>query len=74
MKEKMYLILGVGIIGLLFYQTVKNDIVNTAGTIIKSVDPTSDENIFYRGVNKIGAVLTGQSSFNLGHWIYDVWH
>jgi hypothetical protein len=39
-----------------------------------AIDPTSTENVFYQGVNKVGATLTGKDNFNLGFWIYDKLH
>lgn len=35
------------------------------------LNPTSDENYAYRGVNALGANLTGKDDFNLGGAVYD---
>lgn len=45
-----------------------------AVTVAQAVNPVSDENIFYQGVNGIGSALTGSDSFDLGGWIYDITH
>lgn len=37
-------------------------------------DPTSDKNLAYRGTNAVGAALTGDKSFSLGSWLYDITH
>lgn len=42
-----------------------------ATDVVDAINPTNDENIFYTGVNSIGAKLTGKPSFDLGRWIYD---
>lgn len=38
------------------------------------VNPASDKNLVYTGVNKVGAAATGDDSFSLGSWIYDIFH
>lgn len=40
----------------------------------QSVDPTSTENLVYKGVNHVGAAVSGDQSFSLGSWLYDVTH
>lgn len=45
-----------------------------AAAVGRAVDPTSDQNIFYRGVNRVGEVLTGERDFSLGGWLYDVFN
>lgn len=39
-----------------------------------AVDPTNQDNIFNRGANEVGSVLTGDDNFNLGSWLYDQLH
>lgn len=41
---------------------------NKAGSVVRSIDPTSNENVFYKGVSAI----TPQKS--LGSFIYDLFH
>lgn len=38
------------------------------------VNPASDKNIIYSGVNSVGSSVTGDSSFSLGSWLYDITH
>lgn len=45
-----------------------------AAAVGRAVDPTSDQNIFYRGTNRVGEVLTGEAGFSLGSWLYDVFN
>lgn len=40
----------------------------------EAVNPTSDKNLAYRGVNAVGAAVTGDDSFSLGSWFYDLTH
>lgn len=42
--------------------------------VTQDLNPASDKNIAYRGVNAAGAALTGNASFSLGSWLYDVMH
>lgn len=37
-----------------------------------SVDPTSDRNAAYKGVNAAGAAITGNKDFSLGVWLYEI--
>lgn len=39
-----------------------------------SFDPTSRENLAYKGANQIGAALTGDNDFALGAWLWEVSH
>jgi len=43
-------------------------------TVGAAINPASDQNLAYRGVNAIGSGITGDSSWTLGGWIYDVTH
>lgn len=36
----------------------------------EQVNPTSQDNIFYRGANAVGETLTGEKNFNLGYWLH----
>lgn len=39
-----------------------------------AINPASDKNLVYKGVNAIGAAVTGDGSFSLGSTIYDWFH
>lgn len=62
-----------------FYQNVTGS-KGTIGTDIYDVthngtfNPTSDNNLIYRGVNTVGGWLGGDSNWSLGSKIYDWWH
>lgn len=45
-----------------------------ASKVGNAINPVSDENIFYRGVNSVGAAISGNENFNLGSWTYDILH
>lgn len=51
---------------------IKDGAGNAASTVGTAVNPMSDQNLAYRGVNAAGASLTGRDDFNLGSWTYDV--
>lgn len=63
--------------GLILYFVAKK-IAGAAGdaaaAVGQAVDPTSDKNLAYRGVNAVGGALTGDDSFSLGGWFYDLTH
>lgn len=42
--------------------------------ITEDLNPVSDQNLAYRGVNAIGSAITGNSDFSLGSWIYGITH
>lgn len=43
-------------------------------SFLNKVNPVSDQNLAYTGVNKIGSAVTGDKDFSLGVWIYDKTH
>lgn len=63
-------IAGTGAI-ILLYVLGKREASKTAIAVGEAVNPVSDQNVFYRGVNAVGATLTSDENFNLGGWIYD---
>lgn len=46
----------------------------TAQRIGEAVNPVSDQNLAYRGVNAVGSAVSGDKSWSLGSWLYDVFH
>lgn len=47
------------------------DAAQAVGT---AVNPVSDQNLAYKGVNAVGAAVSGDQSFSLGSWLYSVTH
>jgi hypothetical protein len=47
------------------------DAAKTVGT---AINPTNPGNVFYEGTNAVGAIVTSSNDFNLGSWVYDVFH
>jgi hypothetical protein len=45
-----------------------------AATVKKSLDPTSTDNLAYKSVNAVGAVVADDKNFTLGGAIYDFFH
>lgn len=72
MQDKTALIIG-GVVIVLGYLAVKkaSDAVESVG---EALNPFNNQNIFYRGTNEVGAVLSGDDSFSLGSWVYDALH
>lgn len=63
----------LGVAGTLYFLFGKQ-IKDAAAAAANAVNPTSDKNLAYRGVNAVGEVLSGDESFSLGSWLYDVTH
>lgn len=43
-----------------------------AETLSTTLNPASDQNLAYTGVNAVGGALTGQKDFSLGSYFYDL--
>lgn len=60
--------------GALLYWVANKVIDKAAGAaeaVGNAVNPTSDQNLAYRGVNGAGAALSGDPAWSLGSWLYD---
>jgi len=49
-------------------------ITNAAVSVAPRVNPASDQNLIYSGVNGIGGALSGDKDWTLGNWLFDVTH
>jgi len=67
-------VVGVLLIGYIIKNQAAKAIPEAAKTIGEAVNPISDENIFYTGVNAIGGYVSGEENWKLGHKIYDWTH
>ena len=65
---------GVVVVGALVWLMFGSRIKRAAAAAATAVNPTSDQNLAYRGVNAVGAAISGRDSFSLGSWIYDLVH
>lgn len=70
---------GVGVLvgGAVLYWVVSKALDKAAGAAeatAQAVNPTSDQNLAYRGVNAVGAAVSGDPSWSLGSWLYDVFN
>lgn len=63
----------IGVVGTI-YVIWGNDLKKAAAAAANAVNPTSDKNLAYTGVNAVGTALTGDESFSLGGWFYDLTH
>lgn len=45
-----------------------------AGAVGDALNPTSDKNLYYRGANAAGAAISGDQSWTVGSWLYDVFN
>lgn len=65
------IVAGVAVAGLWY---LKRQGVQTVQAAANAVNPLNNENVFYGGVNSVGAELTGDEHFTLGGWLYDLTH
>lgn len=51
-------------------------LVHQAHALISTgaLNPTSSNNLAYRGVNAVGSTLSGQNGWTLGGYVYDLLH
>lgn len=68
------LVLGVGLLLYLAGRQAAGAVVDVAGAVGDALSPTSSDNLIYQGTNAVGRTVTGDASFSLGGWLYDVTH
>lgn len=56
------------------YVLVKQEATAAAKAVGRAVDPTSDQNLAYSGVNAVGSAISGDQHWTLGGWLYDVFN
>jgi hypothetical protein len=64
---------GVLAVGLLWW-LFGNKLKGAAAAVGTAINPTSDQNLAYKGVTAVGAAISGRDSWSLGSWIYDLTH
>lgn len=76
-SETVFIVAAVGVAGLLAYLGIKKAAAagsDVAKKVAAAADVTSDKNIVYSGVSKVGAAVTGDSDWSLGTWLYNITH
>lgn len=69
--KQLLIIFGVVVVGgVVAYDQASR----AAGSLVGYVNPASPSNIFYAGVNAVGASISGSESWSLGEWLYDISH
>lgn len=74
-KTVMWGLIGIGgayVLGKVIVKDAAGEVGNAASKVGQAINPVNPDNIFYRGVNSVGAALTGRDNFNLGSWTYDL--
>ena len=79
MNDKhFYITVGVILVGGYFLgRKVSAAAVDGAEAVGEAINPTSDQNLIYKGLNAVGDVFDDggdNDSFSLGSWLYDVTH
>lgn len=72
MNEKTIAVGAVAVIVL--YLFFKKEAAQAIAAVGQAVNPTSDKNLAYSGVNAVGSAVSGQSDWTLGGWLYDATH
>ena len=65
--------LGLGVGAFVIYKGA-GKAVEAAQAVGNAVNPLNHDNVFAGAVNKVGGAITGDSSWSLGAWLYDVTH
>lgn len=63
---------GIVVLGLVWWN--RKAIGEAVGSAAQLVNPASDQNLAYRGVNGVGQYVSGDESWSLGGAIYDATH
>lgn len=76
MKDETILILAGGAVLVLWYTgyKAKQTAASAAKTVGAAINPVSHDNIFNRGVNAVGAAISGDEHWTLGTQIYKWLH
>lgn len=56
------------------YDITHDNPVTGEKAAVNVVNPASDQNAIYKGVNGVGSYLTGDKDFTLGGWLYGVFN
>ncbi|GAA6152540.1 hypothetical protein [Pseudoteredinibacter isoporae] len=64
-------LIGIGVVGLVAVVYLSKKASEVATDVGQSINPINDQNIFYSGVNNLGAYVSGNPDWNLGTSIYD---
>ena len=71
---------GLLVAGLVVYRTARaasglgSTLADAAGKVGEAINPTSPNNLAYKGVNALGSWATDNESWNLGGEVYDLFH
>lgn len=68
---RVYAVVLGGAIGI--YLFAKREVVDAVQSAAAAVNPLDQDNVFYTGVNAVGAKVTG-GEFSLGAAIYEWWN
>lgn len=70
--EQLYFVGGVIVLGVL-YLAARNSmkVIDTVSAFGESVNPLSQNNMFYRGSNAVGRAIFGDDFQSWGFWLYD---
>lgn len=64
----------IAAVGVGLYLFFKREVSDAAAAVGNAINPASDENLAYRGVNAVGGALSGDEHWTLGGWLYDILH
>jgi len=74
LNSKVGVVGAITVAGLLVAYLVEKKAEKAVEAVGESINPINPDNVFNRGVNAVGASLTGNENFQLGSWIYTKIH
>ncbi|MEY8198688.1 MAG: hypothetical protein RPS47_05565 [Colwellia sp.] len=74
LNSKVGVVAAVGVVGAVGVWYAKNQASEAAGVVGDALNPVNDGNIFNRAVLAVGRKITGNKTWSLGGWLYDITH
>ena len=71
LDTKAGMVVAIGAVGAVALYFAEKKVREGAAAVGQSINPANSDNIFYSGVNYVGATLSGDEHWNLGGWIYN---
>lgn len=73
-QAKAYIYMGGAVVAAYLLYKVATKGAKLASEVGTALNPADSQNIVNRGVNGIGAAISGDTNWTLGGWVYDITH
>jgi hypothetical protein len=74
LNTKAGAVVAIGVVGAIAVYFAQKKAGEAIAEVGNAINPVNQDNIFYSGVNAVGAKVTGKENFNLGRFFYDLTH